>query len=254
VNPQAEVWFGGPTTIFQRGAADSLLADYRPSWASSVPKTGGDQYFPVYRTPAIIAYNSAAVSASEAPKDWDDVLAPRWHDRVLIRDPVASGTMRAIWGLIIERSIWETGDTSRAMAWFAPAGRADPNLRAESGTARREARAAGGMVTLWDLPDILISRSKGMPFGYTFPSSGTVVIDDAVALVRGAKHPEAAKEYIEFVGSIEGQLLTARKVYRLPARLDLPADSVPQWVADVEQEMKVAPMDWEMLASKAATG
>jgi iron(III) transport system substrate-binding protein len=76
-----------------------------------------------------------------------------------------------------------------------------------------------------------------------------VVIDDAVALVRGAKHPEAAKEYIEFVGSIEGQLLTARKVYRLPARLT-PADSVPQWVADVEREMKVAPMDWEMLASK----
>ena len=104
-NPQADVWFGGPTTIFQRGAAESLLADYRPSWAASVPKTGGDQYFPVYRTPAIIAYNSAAVSANDAPKDWDDVLAPRWHDRVLIRDPVASGTMRAIWGLIIERSI-----------------------------------------------------------------------------------------------------------------------------------------------------
>ena len=250
VNPQADVWFGGPTTIFQRGAADSLLADYRPSWASSVPKTAGDQYFPVYRTPAIIAYNSAAVSASEAPKDWDDVLAPRWHDRVLIRDPVASGTMRAIWGLIIERSIRETGDTTRAMAWLR---RLDAQTRTyalnpallDEKLARQE-----GLVTLWDLPDILISRSKGMPFGYTFPSSGTVVIDDAVALVRGAKHPEAAKEYIEFVGSIEGQLLTARKVYRLPARLDLPADSVPQWVADVEQEMKVAPMDWEMLADK----
>ena len=250
VNPQADVWFGGPTTIFQRGAADSLLADYRPSWASSVPKTAGDQYFPVYRTPAIIAYNSAAVSASEAPKDWDDVLAPRWHDRVLIRDPVASGTMRAIWGLIIERSIRETGDTTRAMAWLR---RLDAQTRTyalnpallDEKLARQE-----GLVTLWDLPDILISRSKGMPFGYTFPSSGTVVIDDAVALVRGAKHPEAAKEYIEFVGSIEGQLLTARKVFRLPARLDLPADSVPQWVADVEQEMKVAPMDWEMLATK----
>ena len=219
VNPQADVWFGGPTTIFQRGAADSLLADYRPTWASSVPNTGGDQYFPVYRTPAIIAYNSAAVSASEAPKDWDDVLAPRWHDRVLIRDPVASGTMRAIWGLIIERSIRETGDTTRAMAWLR---RLDAQTRTyalnpallDEKLARQE-----GLVTLWDLPDILISRSKGMPFGYTFPSSGTVVIDDAVALVRGAKHPEAAKEYIEFVGSIEGQLLTARKVFRLPARL-----------------------------------
>ena len=26
VNPQADVWFGGPTTIFDRGIQDSLLA------------------------------------------------------------------------------------------------------------------------------------------------------------------------------------------------------------------------------------
>jgi iron(III) transport system substrate-binding protein len=25
-NPQADVWFGGPTTLFDRGVADSLLA------------------------------------------------------------------------------------------------------------------------------------------------------------------------------------------------------------------------------------
>ena len=36
VNPQADVWFGGPTTIFDRGVQDSLLAPYRPAWADSV--------------------------------------------------------------------------------------------------------------------------------------------------------------------------------------------------------------------------
>ena len=49
---------------------------------------------------------------AEAPQDWDDVLDPRWRDKVLIRDPMASGTMRAIWGLIIERSLRTTGDTA----------------------------------------------------------------------------------------------------------------------------------------------
>jgi iron(III) transport system substrate-binding protein len=58
------------------------------------------------------------VSRDEAPQDWDDVLAPRWHDQVLIRDPMASGTMRAIWGLIIERSLRTTGDTAAAWAWL----------------------------------------------------------------------------------------------------------------------------------------
>ena len=32
VNPQADVWFGGPTTVFDRGVRDSLLQPYRPEW------------------------------------------------------------------------------------------------------------------------------------------------------------------------------------------------------------------------------
>lgn len=253
VNPQADVWFGGPTTIFDRGAQDTLLAPYRPAWCDRVEQRGvgpGDLYFPVYRTPAVIAYNNRAVSAAEAPKDWNDVLAPRWTDQLLIRDPMASGTMRAIWGLILGRSVRETGDTTRGMAWLR---RLDAQTRAytlnpailDEKLARQE-----GVITLWDLPDILISRSKGMPFSYVFPSSGTVVIDDAIGLVRGSRHPEAAKAFIDFVGSPAAQLLAARKVFRLPARIDLPADSVPPWVAGVEREMVVAEVDWKLLAQQ----
>ena len=36
-NPQADVWFGGPQTIFARGAAEGLLAPFRPAWADAVP-------------------------------------------------------------------------------------------------------------------------------------------------------------------------------------------------------------------------
>jgi iron(III) transport system substrate-binding protein len=255
VNPQADVWFGGPTTLFDRGVDDSLLAPYRPTWGDHVGPEGvgpGDLYYPAYRTPAVIAFNSRAVKKDDAPQDWDDVLAPRWHDQVLIRDPMASGTMRAIWGLIIERSIRTTGDTAAAWAWLR---RLDAQTRAytlnpavlDAKLARQE-----GLVTLWDLPDILISRSKGMPFDYVFPRSGTVVIDDAIGLVRGSRHADAAKAFIDFVGSVEGQLLAARAVYRLPARRDLPADSVPAWVADVEREMVVADVDWSLLAREGA--
>lgn len=255
VNPQADVWFGGPTTLFDRGVDDSLLAPYRPSWASHVGPDGvgpDDLYFPAYRTPAVIAFNSRAVTRADAPQDWDDVLAPRWHDQVLIRDPMASGTMRAIWGLILERSIRATGDTAAGMAWLR---RLDAQTRAytlnpavlDAKLARQE-----GLVTLWDLPDILISRSKGMPFDYVFPRSGTVVIDDAVALVRGSRHPAAAKAFIDFVGSVDGQLLAARAVYRLPARRDLPQDSVPGWVAEVERGMVVADVDWGLLAREGS--
>jgi iron(III) transport system substrate-binding protein len=255
VNPQADVWFGGPTTIFDRGVADSLLAPYRPRWAGHVGPGGvgpGGLYYPVYRTPAVIVFNSRVVPRAQAPRDWDEVLEPRWFDKVLIRDPMASGTMRAIWGLIIERSLRATGDTAAGMAWLR---RLDGQTKAYAlNPAILDARLARaeGVVTLWDLPDVLISRSKGLPFDYIFPRSGTVVIDDAIGLVRGSRQGEAARAFIDYVGSTEAQLLAAEKVFRLPARNDLPLSRVPAWVAEVEREMVVADVDWARLARDGA--
>ena len=255
VNPQADVWFGGPTTIFDRGIRDSLLAPYRPEWADRVGPNGvgpGDLYYPAYRTPAVIAFNSRAVPRDSAPHDWDEVLEPRWKDKVLIRDPMASGTMRAIWGLILVRSLRETGDTARGMAWLR---RLDGQTKAYTlNPAILDARLARaeGLVTLWDLPDILIGRAQGLPFDYVFPRSGTVVIDDAIGLVRGSRHPEAAQAFIDYVGSEAAQLLAAEKVFRLPVRRDLPPDRVPAWVAEVEREMVITPMDWELLSREGA--
>jgi len=252
VNPQADVWFGGPTTIFDRGARDSLLTPYRPVWADRVDRRGigpDDLYFPVYRTPAVIAFNSRIVSRTASPHDWDEVLEPRWRDKVLIRDPLASGTMRAIWGLILVRSLRETGDTGQGMAWLR---RLDGQTRAYTlnpAILQTRLARAEGWVTLWDQPDILIWRSQGLPFDYVFPRSGTVVIDDAIGLVRGARHRSAAEAFVDFVGSPEAQLLAARKAFRLPARRDLPVGQVPSWVAEVERDMVVADMDWGLLAA-----
>ena len=255
VNPQADVWFGGPTTIFDRGIGDSLLAPYRPQWADAVGPHGigpDELYWPLYRTPAVIAYNNVAVTREEAPKDWDEILAPRWDGKVLIRDPVASGTMRAIWGLILQRSLRETGDTAAGMKWLRKLDGSTKTYALNPAILDEKLARQEGLVTLWGLPDILISISKGMPFGYVFPSSGTVVIEDAIGLVRGAPQPDAAKRFIDYVGSVDAQILAAREVFRLPARHGLPADSVPAWVAEVEREMTVTPMDWELLAREGA--
>jgi iron(III) transport system substrate-binding protein len=251
VNPQADVWFGGPATIFDRGIRDSLLAPYRPAWAGAVPPNGSgphDFYYSVYRTPAVIAINSRAVSPAEAPRDWDDVLAPRWKDKVIIRDPMASGTMRAIWGLIIVRSLRDTGDTARAMAWLRRLDAQTKTYTISPALLYEKLARQEGLVSLWDLQDILISRAKGLPLGYVFPRSGTVVIDDAIGLVRGSRHPAAARVFIDYVGSRDAQLLTAREVFRLPVRTDLAPDSVPSWVTQVEREMVVADMDWQLLS------
>jgi len=80
-NPQCDVWFGGPDAIFARAAREGLLAPYRPSWAERVPEASrapGDLYFGVFRTLPILVYNEKLVSEEEAPRDWEDLLSPRF--------------------------------------------------------------------------------------------------------------------------------------------------------------------------------
>lgn len=248
-NPQADIWFGGPDTIFARGAREGLLEPFRPSWASAVPPEAREPrnlYFGLYRTPAVIVYNSAAVPPAEAPRDWDDILQPRWKGKVLIRYPLASGTMRAIFGMILARSVAETGSPERGFDWLR---RLDGQTREYvmnasvlvEKIARRE-----GLVTVWDLPDVLLEMRRSKDLAYVFPASGTPIIDDSIGLVRGARHASQARALIEWLGSPEAQVLTAQ-TFRLPARTDLPAERLPQWARDIEKTMIPAKMDWELI-------
>ncbi len=243
-NPQADLWFGGPNVLFVRAARESLLAP--------LSATGDTIIASVYRTPAVIAFNTQRVDSASAPRDWDDVLLPRWKGQVLIRDPLASGTMRSIFGMIMERSIRTTGDTTQGVQWLR---RLDGQTKQYvfNGTLLTEMIARQeGLITLWDLPDLLLTIKTGVPLGYTFPTSGTPVIDDAIAVVKGAPHPELAREYAAWVRSPAIQILAAREALRLPARTDIPADSLPPWVQDVERRMKAEPMDWDMLERNGA--
>src|SRR5262245_30849856 len=104
--PQADLWWGAAHTTFQTAADENLLAEFRPSWADKVPDSARDmqgRWFGTFETPQVIVYNTDAVSSAEAPHDWDDVLDPKWRDKILIRSPYPSDTMRAIFGAMIWR-------------------------------------------------------------------------------------------------------------------------------------------------------
>ena len=250
-NPQADVWWGAPSTLFQQAAGDSLLAAFTPTWAGALPaeaRNAAGLWHGNYLTPEVIAYNSAAVPAAEAPQDWDDVLDPRWKGKVLIRDPMASGTMRTIFGMVVDRSLRATGDTAQGFEWLR---RLDGQTREYvlnptmlyQKLARQE-----GLVTLWAMPDIeMIKKEYDYPIDYVIPRSGTPMIVDGVAVVKGAPNPELAQRFVEFVGSNAALAPAAREFFRLPARTDFPADSLPERLRAAQQQIRPEPLDWDRL-------
>lgn len=252
-NPQCDVWFGGPDAIFARAAGDGLLAAYRPSWADAVPASSrgaDDLYFGAFRTLPVIVYNTKLVSEGDAPKDWDDLLAPRFAGKVLIRDPIASGVMRTIFGMVLAKSEAQSGSTAAGFAWL---GRLDAQTKeyvANPALLHEKLMRGEGEVTMWELTDTLLERQKGVPFGYRFATSGTPVIDDAIALAARAPHRAAALEFLEWAGSVEAQALAAEEAFRIPARTDIPRDKLPTWAQEVLTAMQPAVYDEGLAAAK----
>jgi iron(III) transport system substrate-binding protein len=250
-NPQADVWYGGPQQIFVRGAEEGLLAPYRPGWADAIPESSrgpSDLFFASYRTAPVLVYNSAAVKREEAPADWDDLLDPRWKGKILVRDPLASGTMRTLFGMVLARSIRETGSAERGWEWLRRLDAQTKEYAQNPALLMEKLNRQEGLITVWELTDMLWQARRGAPLGYRFARSGAPVIDDSLGLVKGARHPEQARAFIEFVGSVEGQELAARDAFRLPARTDLPAERLPSWAQEVLREMVPAEVDWDLIA------
>lgn len=254
-NPQCDVWFGGPATILGRAAKDGLLQPFRPQWADAVPAASQhpeDLYFGLYRTPPLLVYNEDAVAEEDAPRDWDDLLDERWRGQVLIRDPVASGTMRTLFGMVLARSVAETGSVDDGFDWLRRLDAQTKEYTHSPALLHQKMVRQEGLVTMWELTDILFQRLRGAPLGYRFPTSGSPVIDDSIALVQGSRQADAARAFIEWVGSREALLLTAEKAFRLPARGDLPAEELPQWARQALADLVTAEVDWDLIEQEGA--
>ena len=251
-NPQADVWFGAPSETFARAANEGLLEPYRPSWAAQMPDEAHDAkdlWYGTYLTPEVIAYNSEIVPASDVPKDWDDVLDPKWKGKIIIRDPIPSGSMRAIFGAIIIRELKRTGSTAAGFDWLR---RLDANTKEYVISPTMLYQKLGqreGVLSLYDMPDIeTLRQTTKYPIASRIPSSGTPLLVEGIAIVRGSRHAAAAKEFYEFVTTPQALQTAAQRFVRMPARADVSSDSLPSWIRDARAQIKPMALDRQLLA------
>jgi iron(III) transport system substrate-binding protein len=252
-NPQADVWFGAPAEAFDRATREKLLEPYKPTWSGQVDaeaREAAHHWYGTYLTPEVIGYNSEAVKDADAPRDWDDVVDPKWKGKVLIRDPIASGTMRAIFGAIMARSMAQTGKPEAGYEWLR---KLDVNTREYVLNPTLLYQKLGrqeGVITLWDMPDIATLQQRlGIPIKYVIPSSGTPLLVDGIAIVRGAERRKEAELYYEYVTTPEALVAAAEKFLRIPARKDIPPAKLPEWIREALETIKPMPVDRALMAA-----
>lgn len=89
---------------------------------------------------------------------------------------------------------------------------------------------AGGMIV-----DYLVMRAKakGAPVEFVYPAEGSPVITEPIAILKTSKNKEAAKAFVDYIISKEGQELAAKQGYT-PIRKGVPAPAGLKGIADIK--------------------
>jgi len=183
-------------------------------------------YYYGYSASALgIAYNTK--NTQEVPTDWSDLAKEQWQNKINIPDPSLSGSaVDFLYGYALaEKNAWKT------MGLWKNNGLQVNGANKEALdaviTGDKNATIAG--------VDYMAYKAKadGEPVEIMYPKSGTVVSPRALGILKDAKHIEAAKEYVDFLLSDEGQKLVT-DAYLLPGNKEIPVknraalDEVPQ--------------------------
>lgn len=142
----------------------------------------------------LIAYNTSKVKPEEAPKNWPDLLNPRWNRQVSVGHPAFSGFV-GTWVLAMRKLYgWKYFD---ALEKGSPqVGRSIIDTTTVLTSGERSVAASSSTATLQAV-------DKGNPLAVVHPTDGTLLIAAASAIMATAPHPNAARLFMEFLQSEE---------------------------------------------------
>jgi iron(III) transport system substrate-binding protein len=157
-----------------------------------------------------MAYNTQLVKPGEAPRRYEDLLAPRWKNRlgVNLQDPEWYVNLQRRWGKEKARNFL------KALAAQQPGLRDGHNITAQL-------LAAGEFNAVSNTYAHIAARIKnqGGPVQYVFDEP-VITYVHPIALMKAAPHPNAGKILIGFILSAEGQRML-RDQGRIPSRRDI---------------------------------
>lgn len=166
-------------------------------------------YFPTKLITTGIVYNT---NAPLKPASWLDLTKAEAKGQIAMPSPLTSGA--AMIHTVTLTSNLEQG-------WDFYAALAENGAQASGGNGDVLKAVAGGDKLYGMIVDFMPIRekAKGAPVEFVFPTEGVSAVTEPVAILSTAQNPEAAKAFVNFLLSEEGQKLAVTQGY-IPARAD----------------------------------
>ncbi|MDO3676814.1 ABC transporter substrate-binding protein [Paenibacillus ehimensis] len=222
-NPQASVWYGGPSDTFVAAAKEGLLEAYTPKDIDKLPKEYLDKdglWTPLYVGPLGFAVNTDWLKKNniQTPETWEDLLKPEFKKNISISHPGSSGTAYTVLASLVQMMGEEKA--------FDYMKKLDANVLQYTKSGAAPAKQVGlgeAAVGISFSHDILKPKMEGYPVALVFPKDGTGYEVGAAALIKNAPAAELdnAKKFIDWAISKEAQNLYDKyKSYRLPVNTE----------------------------------
>ncbi len=183
----------------------------------------------VYFNLEVIGYNTNLVSQGELPKKWEDLLAPKWRGRMMLEAEDIP------WFASLQQLLGEEKamDFARRLA--------KQQLQIRRGHTLISQLVAAGEAALSPTVRVNIAetlKKKGAPVDWHAIEPIAPNLPVSIGLPKNSPHPNAARLFIDFILSREGQSVL-RSLNRNPTRGDV-EQPVPR-----ASKIKIFEMNWD---------
>ena len=199
--PSGDVWFGGTTDPYNVCAAEGLLEAYEAENAShllgSAYRDKDGYWYGIYKGILGFMVNRDELDRMgiAVPQDWADLTKPEYAGLVWLSNYNTAGTAKLVINTMIQKYGHDEGiqylvDLDKNVQVYTKSG-SGPSKNVGTG------ECVVGIGFLHDGITQIVDNGYGN-IELVIPSSGTSYEIGATAIFKGAKHPNAAKLWIEF--------------------------------------------------------
>lgn len=231
------LWVAEPSTYEVLKQADVLI-QFTPVEVDAVPEEFRDAdgyYYAGRLINMVLAYNTAEVTTP--PSSWKDLLSAEFEGRLGFAT-TASGSGLATAGMLAPNP---------DLGWsFFEELYANGAIQVANNSSVREMLSTGEFKVGWVL-DYMVRQAMadGAPIDYVWPAEGAAFIPSPIAIFKSSDNPEAAKFFVDYVISVDGQKTLVELGSFIPVRADVdPPPGTPSL-----DEITRLPVDWEWIAN-----
>jgi ABC-type Fe3+ transport system substrate-binding protein len=223
--PDADVFLGAGAPAHELMKQEGLIVPYKPKDSDKVPAEwngmkvkDAEDYWACF-SPWIVTnlYNEKVLKKLRLPppKTWYDILDPIYRGNVVHTLPYASGTMHEVTEILLQGY----GEKEGWAILRRMAAQLDRFSTGSTDTTQMVNRGEVPIGIAQPQMNAMVARKDGYPVADLLPDK-TILVPEAVALLKNAPNEAVGKIFLDWLFSMEGQKYVLEGGY-FPARNDI---------------------------------